>query len=97
MAFPGTVGKLSRTVQASGATIDAKSDIVVVTGNTQIDTIRPYNEGVAGQRVTLIPTDNTVVLSTSGNIAVGITMAQNRACDLTYDKVLGKWYIESGV
>ena len=95
--FPGLVSKLSRSVQASATTIDAKSDIVIVTGTTTIQTIKPYSEGVAGQMVVLIPTDGGVALGTSGNIAVGITMAQNRATPLFYDKVLGKWYIDNGV
>ena len=95
--IPGIVSKLSRSAVASAATIDAKSDIILISGSTQINTINPYNEGVAGQMAVLIPTDGTLVLGTSGNILVGITMAQNRATPLFYDKVTAKWYIDNGV
>lgn len=94
--IPGTVSKVSETTVASAATISAKSDVVKVTGTTQIDTIRPSTGGF-GQFLVLIPTDGSVVLSTSGNILIGITAVINRAVFMTYVKSTGKWYINSGV
>ena len=39
--IPGSVSKLSERTVASAATIEAKADIVNVTGSTQINTIIP--------------------------------------------------------
>jgi hypothetical protein len=75
-----------------------KNDLIIVTGTTQIDTIPPPFGGfVYGLRITLIPISGGVVLSTAGNILVGITMAINRACDLLWSKSQQKWFIENGV
>lgn len=92
--FSGTIGKMAESTVASAASIAAKTEILRVTGTTQINTILPREW--SGFCI-LIPTDGAVTLGTSGNIAVGIIMAQNRAVLLTYVKSLGKWYIESGV
>lgn len=95
--IPGTTSKASETTVASAATIDAKSDIVKVTGSTTIQTINPNFGGGFGGFLVLIPTDGAVTLGTSGNILVGIAMAQNRAVFLMYVKSLAKWVINSGV
>ncbi len=92
--FAGTISKLSESSVPSAASIAAKTDVVRVTGTTTINTILPREW--SGFCV-LIPTDGAVTLGTSGNIAVGLIMAQNRATQLTWVKSLGKWYIESGV
>lgn len=99
MAVPGRgPSRYSEETQASAATLaKPNSDIVKLTGTTQIDTIPAPFGGQFGTRITLVPVDGTVVLSTAGNILVGITMAQNRATDLTWVKSLAKWTIESGV
>lgn len=94
--IPGQQSKVSDSVVASAATITVKSDVVRITGSTQIDTILSPLQG-SGIVVILIPTDGSVVLSTAGNILVGITMAQNRATWMVWNKVTGKWYINSGV
>jgi len=94
--IPGTTSKLSESVVASAATITAKSDIARVTGTTTINTINPSFEGFSGFLV-LIPVDGTVTLGTSGNILVGINAVVNRAVFMVFNKVTGKWYINSGV
>lgn len=94
--IPGTTSKLSESTVASAATITAKSDVVKVTGTTQIDTITPRTGGF-GQFLVLIPVDGSVILSTSGNINIGITAVINRAVFLVFVKSTGKWYINSGV
>jgi hypothetical protein len=95
--IPGTTSKMSESTVASAATIDAKSDIVKVTGSTTINTINPkFGGGFSGICV-LIPTDGAVTLGTSGNILVGIAMAQNRSVWLVYVRSLAKWVINSGV
>lgn len=97
--IPGRVARLSEETQASAATIGpVKSDIVKVTGTTQIDTITPTFGGrVWGQQIILIPTDGNVILSAAGNINVGITAAQNRGVWLAFVPSLAKWIINSGV
>lgn len=94
--IPGVVSKLSETTVASAATITAKADIVKVTGTTQINTILPANPDRC-QFVILVPVDGAVTLGTTGNILVGIAMAQNRAVWMVYIESLQKWSIDSGV
>jgi len=94
--IPGSTSKASESTVASAATIRAKSDILKVTGTTQVDTIIPAFEGFGGFLV-LIPVDGSVVLSTAGNILIGITAVINRAVFMMYVKSTGKWYINSGV
>lgn len=94
--IPGVQSKLTESVVASATTITTKTDTVRVTGSTQIETILSPLLG-NGLMVILIPVDGAVVLGTSGNILVGITMAVNRAVLLVYSKTVGKWYIQSGV
>jgi hypothetical protein len=90
--------RLSEETQASAATLaKPNSDVIKLTGTTQIDTIPPPFGGQFACLIQLIPVDGTVVLSTAGNILVGITMAQNRATMLTWLKSTSKWYIDNGV
>ena len=95
--IPGTVSKLTERTVASAATIEAKADIVYVTGSTQVNTILPGLGTAQGQFLVLIPTDGAITLGTSGNILVGIAAAQNRGVFLVFSKKLGKWLINSGV
>jgi len=95
--IPGTTSKLSESVVASAAQIFAKTDIVRVTGTTQVDTIVPAPQGGFCSFLVLIPTDGSVVLSTAGNILIGITAVINRAVFMVFSKATGKWYINSGV
>lgn len=95
--IPGSVSKLTEAAVASAATITAKADLVRVSGSTTINTIIPGLGTAQGQFLILVPTDGAVTLGTSGNILVGIAMAQNRAVFLAFSKPLGKWLINSGV
>jgi len=95
--IPGTTSKCSESTVASAASITAKTDIVKVTGSTQINTIIPnFGGGFSGLCI-LVPTDGAITLGTSGNILVGIAAAQNRSVWLVYVRSLGKWIINSGV
>jgi len=95
--IPGTTSKLSESTLASAATISPKTDIVLVTGSTQINTIVPSFGGGFSGFVILVPTAGAITLGTSGNILVGLAAAQNRALMLIFVKSLGKWIIENGV
>jgi hypothetical protein len=96
--FPGTTSKLSEGTLASAASINVKTDIVLLTGTTAVNTIIPnFGGGFSGFCI-LIPTNAAgVTLGTSGNILVGIAAVQNRAVWLVYVKSLAKWVINSGV
>lgn len=95
--IPGSVSKLSESTVASAASISVKTDIVLVTGTTQINTIIPGLGTGNCQFLVLIPTAGSVILGTSGNILVGITAVINRAVFLVYVRSLDKWVINSGV
>jgi hypothetical protein len=96
--IPGTTTKLSESTLASAATISPKTDIVLLTGTTAVNTIVPSFGGGFSGLVILIPTNAAgVTLGTSGNILVGLAAVQNRALALVYVKSLGKWVISSGV
>lgn len=94
--IPGTQSKVTESVVASATSITVKTDVVRITGSTTINTILSPLMG-SGMMVILIPVDGAVALGTSGNILVGITMAQNRAVWLVWNKTAAKWYINSGV
>jgi len=95
--IPGSVSKLTESQTASGPVIKAATDVLKVTGSTAIQTITPGLGIAQSQFLILIPTDGPLVLGTSGNIAVGLTAAQNRALFLAYVRTMGKWVIQSGV
>lgn len=95
--IPGSVSKLSEQTVASAASITAKADIVNVTGSTQINTIVPGLGTAVSQFLVLNPVSGALTLGTSGNIAVGVTLVQNRPSILVWSKAAQKWLIESGV
>lgn len=89
--IPGITSKLSEETLASAATISPKTDLVKLTGSTAVATIRPPYGGFSGILV-LVPTAGTLGLLTTGNIAIAVTMPQNRATVLVYSKSAGVWY-----
>jgi uncharacterized membrane protein len=94
--IPGTTSKLSESTVASAATINAKTDIVHVTGSVAINTILPnFGGGFSG--LLILNSLAGVALGTSGNINVGVTVVANRPIWLVYSRALGKWLINSGV
>lgn len=95
--IPGSVSKLSEVTVASAATIFAKADIVNVTGSTQVNTIIPGLGTAVSQFLVLNPVSGALTLGTSGNIAVGVALVQNRPAVLVWSKSAQKWLIESGV
>jgi len=95
--IPGTVSKMTQSTVASAATIIVKTDIVLLTGATQVNTINPGLGAGQSQFLVLIPVTGSVILGTSGNILVGLTAVVNRALYLVWVKSLGKWVINSGV
>lgn len=96
--IPGSVSKLSESSVASADTITAKSDIVYVTGNVQVNTIRPGLGSAQSQFLILVPiTAGGITLGTTGNVLVGIAAAVNRSVYMVWSKQLQKWLINSGV
>lgn len=90
--IPGTTTKLSEDVLASAATIYPKADLIRLTGSTAVATIVPNFGGGFSGILILVPTDGTLGLLTTGNIAVAVTMAEDRATVLVYSKAAGVWY-----
>lgn len=89
--FPGLTTKLSESTVASANDITVDSDIVKLTGNTDIETILPKFGGFSGFLV-LVSKDGAMNLLNSGNIAIAVTLAQNKACLLVFSKEDDKWY-----
>jgi hypothetical protein len=92
--IPGLTTKLSEETIASAATITAKTDLVRVTGSTQVDTIRPNFGGGFSGILFFVPVDGNVTISTTGNVLGGgsITALQNKVTVLVFSKTAGKWY-----
>jgi len=92
--IPGTQTKISEETVASATVIVAKTDLVRITGSTQIETITsPLLLNRGGVMLFVVAVDGAVTLGTSGNIAVGQILAQNRLYQLVYSSIAGKWYI----
>jgi hypothetical protein len=96
--IPGMVSKIVEGIPvASATTVTLRGgELFRVTGTTQINTINPPLGTGQSQVCYLIPTDGAVILGTSGNIAAGVTLAQNRCCAIVWVRSLAKWYIENG-
>lgn len=90
--IPGTTTKLSEETLASAATILPKADLVKVTGTTAIETITPQFGGGFSGILILVPVDGDVDVATTGNVAVAVTCAQNRATVFVFSKEEAVWY-----
>lgn len=90
--IPGTVSKLSEDTIASTTSIAVKTDAIRVTGTTSIATITPGNTGGFSGFLIIVPVDGNLPLLTTGNIAVAVTCAQDRATLLYYSKADSLWY-----
>jgi len=90
--IPGLTSKLSEEVVASADVIDAKTDMILVSGTTSISTINPHFGGGFSGILFLVPTDGNVATTTTGKVGVAVTMLQNKVTVLTYSKKNSKWY-----
>jgi len=90
--FPGYTTKLSETTIASAATIDAKVDLIKLTGTTAIATIKPNFGGGFSGVLFIVPTGGATGLLTTGNIATAVTMADKRVTVLVWSKKDALWY-----
>lgn len=90
--IPGLTTKISEELVASTTSIVAKSDLIRLSGSTAIATIKPNFGGGFSGILVIVPIDGNVATTTAGNIAVVVTMAQNRATVLVYSKAADKWY-----
>ena len=94
--IPGLQTKVSESNVPSATTIVVKSDLVRLTGSTQVETI---GSPLLGNSIIIYvtPVDGNVVLGTSGNILVEATLIQNRLYTLIFSKATNKWYIHGVV
>ncbi len=90
--FPGLTTKLSEATVASTTQIDVKTDIIRLTGSTAIAELIPHFGGGFSGIVILVPVDGTIGLTTAQNIAVAVTMPEDRATVLVYSKTEQVWY-----
>lgn len=97
--IPGSQSKIKEENVASATTIVVKSDLIRITGSTQIETIlSPLLLSVQGGVVIFVtPVDGNVVIGASGNVLVGATLIQNRLYILVYSNIVDKWYIHGVV
>lgn len=90
--IPGITSKLSEQLVASAATIDAKTDLIRLTGTTSIETITPNLGGGFSGILFIVPTGGNVATLTTGNITVAVTMPDERVTMLVYSKEDAVWY-----
>lgn len=90
--FPGITTKLSEETLATAAEIKPKADLVKLTGTTSIATINGQFGGGFSGIIVLVPTEGDVATLTTGNIAVAVTMPDQRATVLVYSKETATWY-----
>jgi uncharacterized protein (DUF4213/DUF364 family) len=90
--FPGLYSRLSHEVIASAATINVKTDVVILTGSTGVNTINAPFTNMAS-RVVIIAGPSAITFGTSGNILVGAVVAINRPCEFIWNPVAQKWHI----
>lgn len=92
--IPGTTTKISEMEVATTTTIHVQKDMLLLTGTEAIDTMIPHFGGGFSGLVVLVPTEGDVDLlaTTTGNIAVAVTLADLRATLLVYSKETETWY-----
>jgi hypothetical protein len=90
--IPGTTSKLSEELLASATSISPKKDLVRLTGTTAVATIVPSFGGGFSGILFVVPLDGVVATTTAGNIAVVVSMPQNKVTALVYSKATAKWY-----
>lgn len=95
--FPGITSKLSESTLPSATVINPKTDVVLLTGTTTIQTIVPNFGGGFSGILFLIPLNGNIDLGVSGNILGGPTILQNFAHFFIYSRSQGKWHPESGL
>lgn len=84
--------KLREEVVASAATIIVKSDLVRITGTTQIDNIQsPANAGIGGLLIFLYTPDAGVTVSAAGNVLVSQALVTNRLYAYAFSNIAAKW------
>jgi hypothetical protein len=77
---------------ASAATITVKSDLVRLTGTTQVDTIvSPVNMGRDAYLIFVYTPDAGVTISAAGNVAVSQALVTNRLYAYMWSSVASKW------
>ena len=92
--IPGFVSKLSESSVTAAATIGPpKSDILYLSGSTTIATIRPPGgPGGFSSVLFIVPLTDAVATTTTGNIAVNVTMPVDRVTVLVYSKQEDTWF-----
>ncbi len=86
------VSKMKEDVVASAASIDIKSDLVRITGTTQIDNmVSPMLVGRDAILIFVYTPDAGVTISADGNVAVSQALVTNRLYAYVYSVLAAKW------
>ena len=85
--------RLAETVVASAASITVKSDLVRITGTTQIDNILgpPTLMGRDAALIFVYTPDAGVTISAAGNVAVSQALVTNRLYAYVWSYLANKW------
>lgn len=89
--------RMKEEVVASAATVILKSDLVRLTGTTQVDNMfSPVNMGRDALLVFIYTPDAGVTISAAGNVAVSQALVTNRLYAYAFSNLANKW-IPQGV
>lgn len=84
--------RLKEESVASAATIQVKSDLIRITGTTQVDNIlSPFLNGAGGLLIFVYTNGAGVTLSAAGNIAVSQALVTNRLYAYAWSDLAQKW------
>jgi hypothetical protein len=90
--IPGLTTRLSESSLVTATTITPKSDLVFVSGTTNVATIIPPFEGFSGL-LFLVATDAAGFATvTTGNIALAVSLTTNKVTAFVYSKKNAMWY-----
>ena len=89
--LPGLQTRISESTVASTTTIEVMTDLIRLTGSTAIATIKAHLKSFP-MILGIICIDGTIATTTAGNIALVVTMPQNKVTWFAYSKKDGLWY-----
>lgn len=93
--IPGLVTRLSEETLVTATTIAPLSDLVLVSGTTNVATIVPPPSfgGRSGGIMFLVATDAAGFATvTTGNIALAVSLTTGKATMFCYSAAQNKWY-----
>jgi hypothetical protein len=91
--IPGITTKISESTLVTATTITPLTDLVIVTGTTNVATIvPPPNWGGVSAGVMILVSTSGFSTVTTGNIALAVTLAAGKTCLFVYSQTQSTWY-----